>query len=78
LRIFFLERSVFCRKFTAESGKTERKMYGPELVFEIFNFGWKHVFTFFSENMAKMQLHRKIHYSKANKAVDVVFAENVD
>jgi len=30
-------------------------MYGPELVIELFNFEWKHVFTFLSENMAKMQ-----------------------
>jgi len=54
-------------------------MYGPELVFEIFHFEWKHVFTFLSENMAKMQFSpKKIHYSKTNKAIDVVFAENLD
>jgi len=34
-------------------------MYGPELVFEIFNFEWKHVFTFLCENMAKMQFAQK-------------------
>jgi len=54
-------------------------MYGPELVFEIFNFKWNHVFTFLSENMAKMQfVEKKIHYSKANKAIDVVFVDNLD
>jgi len=47
-------------------------MYGPELVFEIFNFEWKHVFTFLSS------LHKNIHYSKANQAIDVVFAEKLD
>jgi len=34
-------------------------MYGPELVFEIFNFEWKQVFPFLSENMAKMQFAQK-------------------
>jgi len=30
-------------------------MYDPELVFEIFNFEWKHVFTFLSQtDMAKI------------------------
>jgi len=53
-------------------------MYGPELVFEMFNYEWKHVFTFLSENIAKIQFAQKIHYSKANKAIDVVFAENLD
>jgi len=53
-------------------------MYRPELVFEIFNFERKHVFTFLSENMAKMQFAQTNSYSKANKAVDVVFAENLD
>jgi len=53
-------------------------MYGPELVFEILNIEWKHVFTFLIENMAKMQFAQKIHYSKANKAIEVVFAENFD
>jgi len=53
-------------------------MYGPELVFEIFNFEWKHVLTFLSENMAKMQFAQKNNYSKVNKAIDVVFAENLD
>jgi len=28
-------------------------MYGPELVFEIFNFEWKHVLTFLNGNMTK-------------------------
>jgi len=46
-------------------------MYGSKLVFEIF-------LTFLSENMAKMQIEQKNHYSKANKAIDVVFAENLD
>jgi len=58
--------------------KTERKMYGPELVFEIFNFEWKHVLTFLSGNMAKMQFAQKNHYSKVNKTIDVKFAENLD
>jgi len=37
-----------------------------------------HVFTFLSENMAKIQFAQKSHYSKANKAIDAVFAENLN
>jgi len=62
---FFLER-YFVQNLLLNQ-KTQRKMYGPELVFEIFHFEWKHVFTFFSENMVK-----------TNKAIDIVFAENLD
>jgi len=49
-------------------------MYGPELVFEIFNFEWKHVFTFLSENMAKM--HELV--TQKRVVIDVVFAEHLD
>jgi len=49
LEIYFVENLSLNRK-------TERNMYGPEIAFEIFNFEWKQVFTFLSENMAKMQL----------------------
>jgi len=52
-------------------------MYGPELVFEIFNFEWKHVLTFLSENMAKMQFAQKIHNSKTNKAIDDFFLQKI-
>jgi len=54
---FFLKR-YFVENLSLNR-KTERKMYGPEHVFEIFNFEWKHVLTFLSENMAKMQFAQK-------------------
>jgi len=37
-----------------------------------------HVLTFLSEHMAKIQFAQKNHYSKANNAIDVVFAENLE
>jgi len=52
----------------------ERKRYGPELIFEIINLKWNHVLKFLSKNMAKMEFSQKIHYSKNDKAIDVIFA----
>jgi len=37
----------------------ERKMYGPELVFEIINFEWNHVLKFLSKKMAKNAVFTK-------------------
>jgi len=53
-------------------------MYSPELVLSYLILNWEHVFTFLSENMAKMLFAPKSHYSKANKAIDIGFAENLD
>jgi len=43
----------------SQNSKMERKMYGPELVFEIFNFDWNHVLKFSSKNMAKNAVFSK-------------------
>jgi len=47
--------------------KMQRKMYGPELVFEIFNFKWKHILTFLSGNMAKNAVCKKLITQKLMK-----------
>jgi len=44
----------------------------------IFRYLILNVFTFLSENLAKMHFAQKIHYSKEDKAIDLVFAENLD
>jgi len=54
-------------------------MYGPELVFEILSFEWSHVFTFLKKKMAKDAVcPKKIHYSKINTAIDVIFTQNLN
>jgi len=65
-------RKIFCRKFIAES-KNRKKMYGPELVFDIFNLNRSMFLHFWVKICRKCILRNTIHYSKANKAIDLSF-----
>jgi len=72
----FVLRKIFFRKFIAEF-KNGKKNVGPEPIFGIIIFEWNHVLKILSKNMMKMLFSQKIHYSKTNKAIDVVFAEKL-
>jgi len=48
-------------------------MYDHELVFEIINFEWNHVFTLFTK-----KCDEKFIFLKTNKALDILFTESLN